>query len=102
MAKSSNHKLKILYINKILMWKENIMGMLHEICVESFGIGGRQMLKRLVGLNPKPQGYRDYKSIVTDYSREINKNSCTKINIIKTYLIQFDFIIHLCTYDIIH
>lgn len=61
------------------------MGFLHQLAVESFGIGGRQMLKRVVGLNPKPKAYGEYKKIITDYGKRINTTSCTKLNIIKTY-----------------
>jgi hypothetical protein len=43
------------------------------------------MLKRLVGLNPKPQAYKDYRRIMKDFSKNINTTSCTKVNIIKTY-----------------
>lgn len=61
------------------------MGLLHQLAVETFGIGGRQMLKRLVGLNPKPQAYKEYRSIIKDFQKNINTTSCTKIDIIKTY-----------------
>ena len=61
------------------------MGIAHQLSVELFGIGGRAMLKRLVGLNPKPQAYKDYRRIMTHFQKEINKTSCTKIDIAKTY-----------------
>ncbi|MEE3349096.1 MAG: hypothetical protein VZR09_03565 [Candidatus Gastranaerophilaceae bacterium] len=61
------------------------MGLLHELAVESFGIGGRQMLKRFVGLNPRPKEYKEYKKIIQDFKKNINTTSCTKIDIIKTY-----------------
>ncbi len=61
------------------------MGILHQLCVETFGIGGRAVLKRAVGLNPKPQAYKDYRNIISNFQKEINKTSCTKIDIVKTY-----------------
>ena len=61
------------------------MGFLHELAVESFGIGGRQMLKRLVGLNPRPKAYNEYKKIIKDFKKNINTTSCAKVDIIKTY-----------------
>ncbi len=61
------------------------MGMLHELSVELFGIGGRKFLKRIVGLNPRPQAYKDYKHIMSDYTKQMNKSSCAKIDIVKTY-----------------
>ena len=61
------------------------MGYFHELSVECFGIGGRQMLKRVIGLNPKPKAYSEYKKIIKDYGEKINTTSCTKIDIVKTY-----------------
>ena len=61
------------------------MGMLHELALETFGIGGRKMLKRMVGLNPRPQAYKDYRRIMTDYQTRMNRTACTKIDIVKTY-----------------
>ncbi len=61
------------------------MGTVHQLCLETFGIGGRAMLKRLVGLNPKPQAYKDYRKIISHYQKEVNKTSCTKIDIVKTF-----------------
>ena len=43
------------------------------------------MLTRLVGLNPKPQAYQDYRKIMTHFQKEMNKTSCTKIDIVKTF-----------------
>lgn len=61
------------------------MGLGHQLCVECFGIGGRQMLKRIVGLNPKPQAFKDYRKITSAYQKEMNKTSCIPIDIVKTY-----------------
>ena len=75
----------ILCICSSVEYKVFKMGLFHQLAVESFGIGGRQMLKRLVGLNPKPQAYKEYVSIIKDFKKNINKTSCTKVDIIKTY-----------------
>ena len=61
------------------------MAFLHQLSLETFGIGGRKFLKRMVGLNPRPQAYKDYKYIMTDYQKRINSHSCTKIDIVKTF-----------------